>query len=129
MRELSLTDVYFTKFKSENVYGEQVGGYTGLIKARVNVQYMSNDIEFQTYGEITNSIITIRSNDIIKGLEKGDYLYLTKPTAKRSFTIDGKTYNDYGIGEYQIESIKPAYIGAKVVHNRTYITARRIKNV
>lgn len=125
MRMLSMTKIWTSKFISSNQYGEQVGGYTNLKEFNANVQYMSNDIEFKTYGEITNSIITIRLENEIK-LDKGDYIYLNKPTVKGNFEVDGKDYNDYGIGEYQVESIKPTYIGGSNIKNRTYITARKI---
>lgn len=126
MRIQSMTKIWIAKFLSENVYGEQVGGYTNLSSAYANVQYMTNDIEFQTYGEITNSVITIRLNDYISGIDKGDYLYLNEPKAVGAFTIGDTSYVDYGKGEYIIESVKPAYIGSKVVKNRTYITARKV---
>ena len=127
MRIQSMTKIWVTKFLSKNVYGEQVGGYTNLLSTCANVQYMTNDIEFQTYGEITNSIITIRLNDYVSGIEKGDYVYLEEPTAIGTFEVDGVSYTDYGKGEYIIESVKPAYIGAKVVKNRTYITAKKVR--
>lgn len=37
-----------------------------------------------------------------------------------------KTYNDYGEGEYQVESIRPAFMGVQTVRNPTLIEARRI---
>lgn len=127
MRIQSMTTIWATKFLSESVYGEPVGGYTNIMSMHANVQYMTNDIEFQTYGEITNSLITIRLDDYVEGLEKGDYIYLTEPEQVGTFEVKGVSYADYGKGEYIVESVKPAYIGAKVVKNRTYITARKVR--
>ena len=54
-------------------------------------------------------------------------MYLEEPKAVGTFEVDGVSYTDYGKGEYIIESVKPAYIGAKVVKNRTYITAKKVR--
>ena len=126
MRELSLTTAYVTTFISQNEYGEQVGGYTNLKEIKANIQYMTNEVEFKTYGEITNSVITIRTNNL-PNIAKGDYIYLSKPTKKGTFRINDTTYEDYGVGEFIVESVKPNYIGTSNVKNRTYITARKVK--
>lgn len=124
MRIQSQTKVFSTQYLSENVYGVQVGGYANKKSFSANVQYMSNEIEFKTYGEITNSIITIRT-DNPPDLSKGDYLYLTEPTKKGIFTVGTTIYDDFGQGEYKVESIKTAQIGTNAIKNHTIITARK----
>ena len=125
MRIQSQTKLWATEFISENKYGEQVGGYTNLVSFYANVQYMSNELEYQNYGEITNSTVQIRT-DTVPPVKKGTYVYLTEPEEKGTFTIGDITYKDYGKGEYQVDSIKPTLIGVDSIKNKTLTTARKI---
>ena len=125
MRMQSQTKLWATEFVSKNEYGEQVGGYTNLVSFYANVQYMSNELEYQNYGEITNSTIQIRT-DFVPPIKKGMYLYLEEPKEKGTFIIDDVTNKDYGKGEYQVDSIKSTFIGVNAIKNKTLITARKI---
>lgn len=118
--------IWVSTFISENHYGEQVGAYTNIRELNVNLQYMENEIEFKTYGEVTNSIIEIRT-DSIPNILKGDYIYLIKPAIKNTSVIKGKTYNDYGVGEYTVESIRTNLLGTNLIKNKTTIIARKAK--
>ena len=125
MRIQSQTKLWATEFISENKYGERVGGYTNLVSFYANVQYMSNELEYQNYGEITNSTIQIRT-DAIPPIQKGAYIYLTEPKENGTFTIGDTTYKDYNKGEYKVDSIKPTLIGVDAIKNKTLTTARKI---
>ena len=125
MRTATLATVYATTYLSEIKHGETVGGYTNLRELRLNVQTDYSELDLQTYGQTVNEIIKLRSNSL-PDLAKGDYLYLTVPTVKGTFELDGQTYDDYGPGEYQVESIRPAFVGIHTVRNPTLIEARRM---
>ncbi|MCY1715221.1 hypothetical protein [Caproiciproducens galactitolivorans] len=124
MRTAILTNVYVCTYKSEIRHGVSIGGYTNLRKSNLNVQTDYSELDLQTYGQTVNEIIKLRSNTL-PDISEGDYLYMTKPTVQRTFTIGGVAYDDYGQGEYQVESIRPAFVGVKTIRNPTLIEARK----
>ena len=69
---------------------------------------------------VTSRPITVRVPDI----HKGDMIYLSKPPAVGEVEIDGKTYSDYGKGDYRVESVKPSRHNQSLLRNPTTISAR-----
>lgn len=123
MRTATLAKVYACTKLSKIQHGVSVGGYTNLRELFLNVQTDYSELDLQTYGQTINEIIKLRS-DTLPNLIKGDYLYMTQPKKQGTFEIDGITYDDYGEGEYQVESIKPAYMGTATIKNPTLIEAK-----
>lgn len=124
MRTATLAKVYVATYLSEIRHGVPVGGYTNLRELRLNVQTDYSELDLQTYGQTVSEIIKLRSNTL-PNVAKGDYLYLTEPSVLGTFEIDGQIYEDYGVGDYQIKSIRSAYVEVRTVRNPTLIEARK----
>lgn len=124
MRTATLAKVYAATYLSEIWHGVPVGGYTNLRELRMNIQTDYSELDLQTYGQTVNEIIKLRA-DTLPDIAKGDFLYLTKPSVQGTFEIDGQTYEDYGMGDYQIKSIRPTYVGVRTVRNPTLVEARK----
>ena len=102
------------------------GGNTNLRELPcVNIQYMSNEMEQRTFGQVTNRMITL---DFLSApdLRKGDVLYMAKPEKRGVFTVEGNTYDDYGPGDYEIQSLVPSRFGGRYIRNPTVVTARKL---
>ncbi|HCA28903.1 MAG TPA: hypothetical protein DEP23_04695 [Ruminococcaceae bacterium] len=124
MRRQTITIVYVTTYVSKKEHGVTVGGYTNLRTAKLNAQTDYSTLDMQEYGQTVNEIIKLRSNQL-PNINKGDYLYFTKPEKQGTFDVGSVTYDDYGTGEYQVESIRPSFKGIKTVRNPTLILARK----
>ena len=83
---------------------------------------MSNTMETKAYGQITSSAVEIRTDDTID-LCKGDCIYMTKPEIEGMTEMDEVSVTHYPIGDYEVKSIKPSYIGGNHIRNPTLITA------
>lgn len=121
----NLTTVYACTYLSKVEHGETTGGYTNLRSFQMNVQTDYSQLDIEEYGQAVNEIIKLRSGTL-PDIANGDYLYFTKPTVKGTFTIEDKTYNDYGQGEYQVTGVNPAMKNMQAVKNPTLIQARLV---
>lgn len=128
MRRSNLTTVYVCTYLAKIQHGEPVDGgcgYTDLRSFDLNGQTDYSQLDIEEFGQAVNEIIKLRS-DTVPDIKNGDYLYFTAPTKKGTFEIDGKTYDDYGQGEYQVVGVNPAMKNMQSIRNPTLIQARLV---
>lgn len=102
------------------------GGNTNLREfPYVNIQYMSNEMEQRTFGQVTNRMIILDFLSL-PNLQKGDVLYMAKPEKRGVFTVGDTTYDDYGLGDYEVQSLVPSQFGGRYIRNPTVATARKL---
>jgi hypothetical protein len=110
-----MAKIYIAGKRSEIIQGIAVTSYIDLRHAMANIQYMSNEEERKIYGVISNSVIIVRAPNPVKCVI-GDGIYLSEPDLSNG---------SYGEPDYNIESVKTAYIGVTSVRNPIIITARK----
>ena len=115
--------IWITTNRTVNHYGEIQSHYTDLRTEWVNAQFVSDELEAKTYGEVTNSVLNIRT-DTIPSYSKGDHIYFSEPESTGMVEIDDVEYMEYPPGDYAVGSVKPAYIGGTHIRNPTICTAR-----
>lgn len=123
MRQENMTTVWAATPKDKIEAGVPVKCYTGLRSISVNIQTDISELDLQQYGETVNEIVKLRTVRV-PDIRKGDMLYLSKPDMVGSVEIDGVTYDDYGVGDYRVESVKPARQNQNLIRNPTTISAR-----
>lgn len=125
MRQADLTTVWVCTKQKSKQDGEMQEVFVNLRELCLNIQYLSDDLERETYGEVKNTEIILRS-DQIPDVQKGDHLYFEKPAPKGTVEIDGEVVEHYSSGNYRITSIKPAYVGVARYKNPTITTAKAV---
>lgn len=123
MRQENMTTVWAATPKNKIEAGVPVKCYTGLRSVSVNIQTDISQLDLQEYGETVNEIVKLRTVHV-PDIRKGDMLYLVKPNVVGSVEIDGVTYDDYGVGDYRVESVKPSRQNRNLIRNPTTISAR-----
>lgn len=125
MKTQNLTQIWICTPKGINEYGEITNIYTNLRSVWGNVQRDYSEIDAAEYGQTINEVIKIRLQKV-PPIAEMDHLYFTKPKTKGKIEIEGEAFEDYGQGDYTVESVIPSKIGVQAVRNPTTVTARII---
>lgn len=120
-----LSTIWISTHRTVPVDGEMQDFYTDLHTELVNLQTVSDKIEVETYGEVTNSVIIFRTEHL-PSIHKSDHIYLEVPARAGIVELDGATYENYPPGQYAVESVKPSYLGGNHINNPTVITAKAV---
>lgn len=123
MRLDNMTAVWVATPKTKVEHGVPVMCYTDLREAFCNIQTDYSELDLKEYGETIHEIVKLRTTRV-PDIRKGDMIYLSKPPAVGEVEIDGKTYSDYGKGDYRVESVKPSRHNQSLLRNPTTISAR-----
>lgn len=126
MRLRTLSTIWVTTPLKTNKYGEMSGGYTDLKKfEKINIQTDINQLDIAEFGEKVNEIKKCRSL-YAPDIKVGDMIYMEQPKHIDDFEHNGKTYKNYGKGDYEVKSVKHSYENMKLYRNPTLITIQKV---
>lgn len=123
MKRLTMVKVWACAPVTQNWDGEIHTANRNPQAFYANIQSDRNAVDAAAYGETLDQIIKLRT-DTLPPVEVSHAIYLTKPEPIGTAELDGVSYDDYGPGEYLVQSVSPAVIGVSAVRNPTVITAR-----
>lgn len=125
MRLSSMVEIWICSPIPFNDRGEIVNIHSRLRSCKAVPQRDYNKTDLAVYGQSVNEIMKLYT-DAVPDIQEFDRIYLLKPKVQKTVTIDDKEIHDYGTGDYQVESVVPAFIGTRPIKNPTVITARKV---
>lgn len=123
MKLQNLTQIWVCTPKPINNFGEVTNLFIRLRSLYANIQRDYNETDIAEYGQTINEVIKIRTLTV-PDIKEFDHIYLSEPAIAETITIGEESLNNYGKGDYVVESIIPSIIGACAICNPTTITAR-----
>ena len=57
-------------------------------------------------------------------IQRGDQIFLGRPSPIGTFEKEGKPFTDYGAGDYRVLQVLPSFVGANPFRNPTTVIIR-----
>lgn len=123
MKNSTLVTIWYCSPVSVNDGGEVLQHFINLRSTKANIQTDRSELDIQSFGEYVDEIAKLRFTKLPE-IQKGDAIYLRRPSSMGTFEKDGGSLEDYGAGDYRVLQVLPTFIGVQTFRNPTTVVVR-----